>query len=1113
MFYLFHHHDMQRLAELLAELRARNTAVSPLKPDTIVVPNHGLARWLRMQLAESEGVAANLQMPLPARFFWQLMAHSLDEDRAADSSAYVREHLVWHLYALLPEMAPDIPAVAQYLDGEAAELRRLQLAERLADVFDQYLIYRREMLLAWEDGEIAPAAPENWQAMVWRVLVDRLGPRHRARLLGEFIARIERDEPLNRARWPQHLYCFGLGNLPPDYLRLLYALGKARDVFFLLQNPSREYWGEIVARPISLRLPVGQDLPPAEAALEQSHPLLASLGRAGRDFLRLLYSEELSAIHEPELGEAMAYEPSGEQTLLGRIQSGLIRMQVDSDPPPRAEDDVSLQVHACHGPLREVQVLHDQLLDLLAGDASLQPRDILVMMPRVGDYAPAIHAVFGAARDPARIPFNVSDRPRLGSHPVTLTVRQLLELPLSRWKASEIMALAGVPAVMRRYGLDESDLDNLRHWVSEAGVRWGLDARTRVESGAGDWHQNSWQFGLDRLLVGVAQADGDTLVDGVAPWTELEGGGTAALGRLWLLLERLRRWRDLMSEPATAGQWQERLNRMLAELFAPDPEDRDEQAALASVSEAVAVLGTAADCINEQPLSWEAVREVLLRELEDSGERQPFLAGGVSFCGLVPLRAVPFRVVCILGLNDGDFPRQPRQRSFNLIHRQPRPGDASVRDDDRHLFLQALMAARDVFYLSYTGQDVRGGEELAPSPVVSELLDFIRRDHLPRVEQAPPAREALITKQPMQPFSPRYFPEDRSSSRIFTFNGAWFAASEAMGSERAEARPLVDDSRAPAPRQNELALTELQRFLAHPARHFLGEILQLALDPAQARLEDEEPRALDFFTAAKLRRELLARAQSEDAIPATPPAYIKARGILPPPPLDQTPWQEQTEQVRRLQPVRALWYDDEMPGPRDVDLLLPCGLRLMGRIADVYVDGLRRLQPGKIGPQYRLQHWVDYLALRAGGTDGVLRCCGLEQGEPVFFEAELTAAAARDYLNTLAELWLEGQQRPLCFLPRLAGEFMQHQHAAWTSKPKSAREALEARNGYLANSYRPAWEMHDPWFRRLVRPPDYLGQSPGDSDFCDLAQKICGPLVAHLQPVSDPLAAAEEDSE
>ncbi|MFW6380316.1 MAG: exodeoxyribonuclease V subunit gamma [Halorhodospira sp.] len=872
MFYVYHHHDAYRLAELLAVLRARHQS-SPLAPDTVLVPNRSVGRWLQMELAASEGVAANLHLPLPAKFIWNVLSTSLpgsvdDAGSAPDSAAFERENLRWHLFALLPAIAEGQPRIANYLAGEPQGLRRLQLAEQLADVLDQYLIYRRDLLFDWEAGRERDADPDRWQAPVWRALVQRLTHRHRARLLTELIEAVESGGELDRSEWPDPVYCYGLIHLPPDYLRLLYGISRYVDVHFLLTNPSDVYWGDIQRRPVRIHDAEVADAHPGESDIAEGHPLLASLGHPARDFLRVLYADELSGTQEPELGEALAYEPPGDDSLLHRVQSGIIRMNATPGSTGKAEEDASLELHACHGPLREVQVLREQILDRMRRDPELEPRDIVVMMPDVARYAPAIRSVFGDDRAPFYLPFTVSDEPRLSSHPLAMTFAQLLDLPLSRWGASEVLALARVPAVMRRYGLDEAMLADLHHWVQEAGVRWGLDAGTRRDLDAGEWDQNTWSFGLDRLLLGIAQSDEVALVDGVAPWPDLEGAGTEALGRLYVLVEHLREWRTRRAEPGSAAEWHDRLNQWVAALFQPGPDDRDEAAALEAVHEALGTLAQAGECLGDEPLGWEAVREILLGELRGGGERQPFLGGGITFCGLVPLRALPFRMVALLGMDDGAFPRQDRNRSLNRLRQSPRIGDRSARSDDRLLFLQSLMAARSWLYISYTGQDVRSGEPLEPSPVVGELLDFLHRYHFPELERSQAAAQVTV-RHPMQPFSERHFREG-DEPRIFTFDTRWYAGALAQRQGREPASPFVDGSEIPAAEAGTsqggaggsqgaggaqaedvapaeggaevvIELAALRSVLQNPARHCLAERLGLELEPPEAALEDEEP--------------------------------------------------------------------------------------------------------------------------------------------------------------------------------------------------------------------------------------------------------------------------------
>ncbi len=1090
MFYLYHNHDLHRLADVFSLLRQAQSA-GPLATDLVLVPNAGVGRWLKMRLALQDGVAANLDTQLSAPFLWDLIARSLPGERP-DSSAYRRENLRWHLYALLPEVAGSVREVGAYLAGDDAEVRRWQLAEQLAAVFDEYLIYRRTMLLAWERGESETAPPGSWQAPLWRALVQRLGPDHRARALGRLVRRVETEEPLQRGHWPERLYCFALGNLPPDYLRLLYAVARSTDVHFFLHNPSAEYWGDIQAQPVALAVtPQEADLPGEDGVL-QGHPLLASLGRPGRDFIRLLYSDEFADIRELELGEVLEYCVPGDKTLLHRLQSGVIQMQATPEALEMDATDGSLQIHSCHGVLREVQVLHDQLLGMLSADDTLEPRDIIVVMPDVSAFAPAVEAVFGAASGRAYIPFSLSDRPASGTHPIVQTFVTLLDLPLWRWTSGEIMSLVDVPAVRRRFGLDEADVESLRRWVEKAGVRWGIDADHRARSGAGHWQHASWRFGIDRLLAGVMVSQGDVLIDGIAPEVDLEGGATAALGQFWLLLERLDHWRVELVRATSAAAWQERLNALCADLFAIDGQDRTEQLAVQILADTVAGLGAGAEQIGDAFISWEAVRELVSASLAGGGGRQPLLSGGVTFCGLQALRTVPFRVVCIIGLNDGAFPRAEQGRSMNLVRREPRLGDISVRDDDRLLFLQWLLSAGDVFYLSYTGQDTRSGETLPPATVVSELLDFVAAVHFPE-KTRDALEERLVTKQPMQPFSPRYY-EDTAG--VFTFRTSWHAGARAMYGQRAPLPGLVDGAEAPRVRIEQIAMEELKRFFENPARWFLRDVVQLDLDVRLSALQEEELREVQQMDLYRLYQALYASA-IHGPLPEEPPALLLAQALLPPEPLSRVAYDEAAPAMNALVQLSAQRVPDmpEQPGLIDVDL--GNGLRVTGKVQGARAGALYRVEPRRVSGRHLLPHWLDLVAFASMQDGASLNLYGLEkgkQGDAVqVWQATLEHELAVRCMRELVDVYLTGQQRPLRFMPDLAGRYLE-------AMDKGEQAALDACNAACTADRGRPWDISDPWFRRVVEPSSQpLGQQVQGNEFCALAQTILGPMLANLK--------------
>lgn len=1097
MFHLYHHHDLDRLAELLSALLEKGPHKHALEPATVIVPNRGVQRWLQMRLAEDAGIAANIQFPLLARFIWTTIPALLPGN--PDSSAFERDRMRWHLYAILPDVAQTEPTVAHYIAVDPPDVHRWQLADRLADVFDEYLIYRPSLLANWETGTIAQSDPERWQAAVWRALTRHLGTDHRARLLTQLTDSIAQGKNESGATLPEAVYCFGLSQIPPEYVKFLYAFGQLTHVHFLLPNPCEAYWGDIQSQRAGLETTAAGTEP--ESDIESHQPLLASFGRGIRDLLRVLYSDELTRIHEPELGPALAYAPPDRSELLARMQADIIRMTSPRDTAGMMPDDVSVQVHACHGPLREIQVLHDQLLDLLTRIPDLTYRDIIVMMSDVNSYAPAIRSVFGSAEGKRHVPYSISEQARTGVHPIVQSFHRLLDLPLSRWRASEILGLAGVVPIAHRFGLDDSSLASLRDWTRAAGVRWGFDAQTRERFNAGDFEQNTWRAGLDRLLLGLVQSDDEALIDGVAPWSDLEGTAAMAVGNLWQLVERLRGWERRLGIPARAAVWQARLNGLVDDMFAPETGPGPESAAIDEIREAIALLDQADECLGNIPISWEVVREVLTAELSLPGVRQPLLSGGITFCGLTPLRAVPFRVVCLLGMNDGDFPRQESSRAFNLLRSRPRIGDYNVRDDDRLTFLQALTAARDVFYVSYTGQDVASGDQLPPSPVIGEWLDFLHQHYFSGSTRRE-FESRLVTRQPMHPFSTHYFTSNPGHPRLFTFAKEWEPGSRTDAQKRTPAPPFQETPVAPMKITEDrevISLAELRRFFAHPTRYFLQGCLGIHLDPDEWEIEDTEPLKPDALSRHMLRTELFRRAARDGltAVATSPDRLWRARGTLPPPPLDARPFQSEAEHINALLPIWNEWARDGDPTTLEIDVRLGQE-RLVGHITGIWPDGPRLLRPGRLRMQHKLTRWIDYLAYVFAGYTGDLRLAGLDTSKPEKYHASINSDKARDYLKTLLHVYRQGLTEPLLFIPDLADDYLRHR----ITRGKSQQEALAAVNGPLTNSYKRSHYACDPYFSQFFLPDQPLGATPADSAFCRLAEAVCGPPFNHLKEES-----------
>ncbi|MGH8028348.1 MAG: exodeoxyribonuclease V subunit gamma, partial [Arenimonas sp.] len=660
---------------------------------------------------------------------------------------------------------------------------------------------------------------------------------------------------------PARVFAFACQNVSPDVLRAIASAGRAGPVHFYFVSPVRGWWGDL--RTVRERLRANEDDPTGDSPFDDGeHPLLRANGAAGRDFVRTLFAYDV--VH-PSFEQAVyaGPDPAKRTGLLHLLQRDLLERA-----PPRsaglelnATDDASLQVHACHTRLREVQVLHDRLRDLLEADPTLQPRDIAVLAPDLAPYAPLIDAVFGG--EPARqaIPYALADGLGLAARPVARTFAQLIALPQSRFGAEEILDLLAQPVLAERFDLVPADFIRLRGWLAAAGARWGLDGAHRASLGAPDDAAYTWSWALDRLLLGHASGSDDDLA-GVAPLPWLEGGDLVVLDRALHGLRRLAHWQRALATPRPATEWAQALAALLDDLFPEHPREADDRATLELLRARVARLGEEASAAGvDAPVPGAVMRAWCADALGDESARAPLLTGGVTFARMVPMRWVPFKVICLLGMDDEAFPRREPPGGLNRLAAARddgvrRVGDPSVRDDDRGLFLQLLGAATQALHVSYLGSDARTHEPRPPSVCVAELLDVAAA----YFADPAAARAHLVVIQPLQPFAAAAFGGGaQPDARRRGYRGDWRAAAVAATGPRSPAAPFATTvpMRAVADADESWTGEQLLRVLANPAREFLQSRLGVALTGGDERLDEAEPFAMDD-SLARWQREARA---------------------------------------------------------------------------------------------------------------------------------------------------------------------------------------------------------------------------------------------------------------
>lgn len=1074
MLSLYVSNRLETLAKKLAEV-LNSPLASPLAREVIVVQSKGMERWVSLQLASCHGIWANCAFPFPNALVREILGPVIGV--MPNDPAFAPEVMTWKVMRLLPACVqePGFESLRRYL-RDADELKRFQLAARIAQTFDQYLVYRPDLVLGWERGEEC-----HWQAVLWRALATESDSLHWARIRDDFL-RKARAQGLARELLPERISVFGIAALPRFHLEVIAEAARLIPVHLFLMNPCQEYWGQISSEREARRV-AARYRPSTEGAqdlhLEKGNSLLASLGGLGRDFLEMVYAFE---------GEEQEFfeEPEG-QDLLSAVQSDILHLQEARGEKKRMlqAGDRSLQVHSCHSPMREIEVLHDNLLALFEAHPGLGSHDVLVMTPNIEEYAPFIHAVFDSpGQESLRIPYSIADRSLQGEGSVANTLLAILALASSRFTAVEVCEILETGWVYRRFGMSEADVDLVKRWTNEAGVRWGIDAAMRRDLGLPQFSEYSWRFGIGRLLLGYALPGEDRkLFQGVLPYDRIEGEEVEVLGKFLDFLDALISVAASLSRPRTLPEWSRLIAELLDRFFLADLDAEREIAVIRTI---LADLARDQEVARfEETVGGALIQSYVQQAFAHRGLGLGFLTGGVTFATMLPMRSIPFKVICLVGMNAEAYPRQARRVSFDLMAREPRPGDRSRRSDDRYLFLEALLSARKVFYLSYVGQSIQDNSAIPPSVVVSELMDYVEREYC--VPEGT-VSEMVMTRHRLQAFNREYF---RGGGTLFSFSDENCQAAQRSQEARVLPRPFLSRGlSAPGPEWKRPDLQALGRFFAHPARFLLRERLGIHLEERLPAVQESEPFELAGLERYVLEQQLLEwRLAGHDLKEAF--AAVEAAGALPVGSVGEWTYEQVRAGVEQFADLVTKYQGAGKTEP----VALECTLEdfaLFGTLQRVAGQGLVHYRYGRITPRDRVSAWITHLALQAAeGPEGAQKSVLLglgENREPVAVAFEpLPRPEAEGLLHTLLQHYWQGLTRPLHFFSKTSWEY-----ARLVFRGTPDDEALEAARQKWQSDEPDRGEQEglDPYHQLCFSAEDVL-----DREFKGLARQVLLPLL------------------
>ncbi|WP_186125638.1 exodeoxyribonuclease V subunit gamma [Burkholderia gladioli] len=1140
MLHLFFSNRHETLADALIEhLASHPGAAGPWARQQVIVPSAALRRRLELDIAGRHGICANLEFSYLAQWLWTQIGQVL---RVPPRSPFAPDRLVWRCYRLLSEAADSVdsaneggahggldeagaahgaapwlasPRLAAYLAAADAPMR-YELAHRLASVFDHYLTYRPEWLAAWRDGgslfalEGTPSRgaeaardDEHWQAALWRALVAELAedgepPAHRFLREAPALA----PDARTLAAWPDAVSVFALPTMPPLHVALLRELSRWIDVRIYALNPCREFWFDIVSAARVESLDAAGQLDYQQVG----HPLLAEWGRQTQAQLHMLHELTETAAAT----DAAQYEGFAGDTWLARIQNAILDLQPEAElGPPPAERGI--EVHVCHGLARQLEVLHDRLLAAFAEDPTLAPSDVLVAVADLAAAGPLIDAVFGtaASQEAARVPYRITGLPPSQANPVARVLLDWLALPDREVGAPELVEWLRVDAVAARYGIDAAALETVQTWLAAAGARRGLAAANDAADGSvgGDdtvpVRRHTFADALARLFLGYAMPDGAAPVGAYLPVDGPEGGEAELLGRLARFTDDLDWFAGRIAGEQTPEAWGEIFADALARFFDSGAAHAD---ALSGVRDALdALVATIREGARDLPVPAAVMRAGFAAALDDPA-RGGVPWGGVTFSSLTSLRGLPYRVVCLVGMDDGVLPSLARADEFDLMAVFAKLGDRQRRDDERNLFLDLLLAARDRLLITYTGRSIRDNAPLPPAALVDELLDYVAEvtagpGAAPAAIEA--ARRAFVIEHPLQPFSADYF---ETGGRLYSYDAerATLAGQLARGTTGDVppffAAPLPPEPEAP------VAFGDFERFWRHPARALLRDRLGVALFDAQAELIDTEPFALDYAGSDALAARVLPMFVESVEHGAGESVGELARRVAEASPempggATGAVWREQAlgalgrlagkvrlaleagaERRAFALEITPAWPQGEMPwfGAEDAALAadaLRAPLSLHGTLNRLTPAGQVIYRYARPGARDHLSAWLAHLVYCAIDPGGPRRTRWFGSGEGFEFAPVADPLA---HLAPLAALFRAGRRMPLRFFPKSAWALVAEGEAKAAGVWINERVASEADDAALAIVWR--------------------GRSLSlDAPFPALARLVFTPLAEHLR--------------
>ena len=1049
---------------------------SPFVPETVVVQSKGMERWLSMQLATRHGICANTSFPFPNAMVNDLFRRVVKD--IPKESLFDIDLMAWRIMEKLSSHRDDkgFESIRRYVAGDETGIRLYQLSTHLAETFDQYIIFRDEAILGWQEGRFYfPEKDRNleyWQSFLWRELAYGHEGEHRASLRKAFMEALGPDVA---DVLPERLSIFGLSYLPLFHLEILHAVSAYIPVNLFLMNPCSQYWGDIRSgSDITGAFLKSPEKDKEDLHLEEGNTLLASYGDLGRQLFDVLQDFEME--------EVDGFVEIAENSMLACLQSDILNLRGDlaGEKRPVSPADNSLQIHSCHSPMREVEVLYDNLLAFFDENPQLKPEDIVVMTPDIETYAPFIQAVFDIPRsDPRYIPFSIADRTIRTQSDLAGTFLALLDLADARFEASKVLSLMESESLQKKFAITSDDLERIGSWVQSTRICWGRDKENKEELGLPGFAQNTWRFGLDRLLLGYAMHPGNAQdFHGILPYDNMEGDDAVLLGNFLSFVSTLFEQIQSLKQARSLGDWSQVLTGLLEEFFYVDEAKESDFRNVRAILTGLA--GIQEKTGYTQALTLDVVRAYIGGKLEVKAEGMGFLSSGVTFCAMLPMRSIPFRVVCLLGMNHAAYPRHFRPQGFDLIARNPKKGDRNRRSDDLYLFLEAMLSAREILYMSYIGQSSSDNTEIPPSVLISNLLEYLEQRFT--AEQGSLLEDHVLTRHALQAFNPRYF---SGSSGLFSYSqDNARAAVSLVEQDRSERVFWAGSLHEPGDEWKLVDIDMLCDFYANPARFILKNALGMVVSGSALTIDDREPFNLDSLEYYTLVQEHIQGAL-EGMDHDRSLQLLRMSGQLPHGAPGDAVFSRMDRQTKPFTRIVQHACEGFAPEGVIVDLSMG-GFAITGTIPTYGRKRIVRFRHAELKGTDLLRTWIHHVVLCAADDSIDVESLCIARDRIATFKHADTCS---EILAILLNHYWQGLMRPLHFFPNASWKFAD----PGFNRDKSPKDPMrEAKALWEGNQFMRGENLNT--YYQIC----FQGTDPLDEEFARVSQDIYGPLLDHV---------------